>query len=209
MTVCYIVGAFLVAVVVLYGLLELHYFLRTFLSVLLARFCKKKVHILQETVVKGICLTSDIDTFLYHMNNARFMRELDFARADFYERTGLFRTIKAKGGSIAICATTIRYRRFLKLFSRYFITSKLLYWDNKSFYLQYKFITKGGLINAFVIQEVKMINCTCESILESISQRIKQTVKKPEPPEFLVKWIEGNSNLQDDKSASITTITTM
>lgn len=75
--------------------------------------------------VAGICLTTDIDTFLYHMNNARFMRELDFARADFYERTGLFRCIRAKNGGIALGATTIRYRRFVRLFSRYIITSKV------------------------------------------------------------------------------------
>lgn len=72
-----------------------------------------------------MCFTTDIDTFISHMNNARFIRELDFARVDFYERTGLFKLIKAKGGSLAMGATTIRYRRFIKLFNRFKITSKV------------------------------------------------------------------------------------
>lgn len=59
------------------------------------------------------------------MNNARFIRELDFARVDFYERTGLYKRIRSKGGSIAMGATTIRYRRFVRLFNRYTITSRV------------------------------------------------------------------------------------
>lgn len=59
------------------------------------------------------------------MNNARFIRELDFAKTDFYQKTGLFKTLKKNGGSILVGATTIRYRRLLKIFSTYRITSKV------------------------------------------------------------------------------------
>ncbi|XP_025830878.1 protein THEM6-like isoform X2 [Agrilus planipennis] len=125
MTVCYIVGAFLVAVVVLYGLLELHYFLRTFLSVLLARFCKKKVHILQETVVKGYCFTNDLDIMFLHMNNARYVRELDFARFHFYDRTGLYKKIVDGKGTVVQSACSIRYRRPISIFTPFTVTTKV------------------------------------------------------------------------------------
>jgi len=59
------------------------------------------------------------------MNNARYLRELDFARVDFYERSGLYRTIKAKGGAVVQGACTVRYRRFLRPFSIYKIDSKV------------------------------------------------------------------------------------
>lgn len=80
---------------------------------------------LQYSLFSGVCLTTDIDTFLNHMNNARFLREIDFARVDFYERTGLYTRVKSKGGSLAVTATSIRYRRFIKLFQRFRITSKV------------------------------------------------------------------------------------
>jgi hypothetical protein len=51
--ICWILAGALVAVVSLYGLIELHYFMRMFLTVFLARFCKKKVSIFDETVVYG------------------------------------------------------------------------------------------------------------------------------------------------------------
>lgn len=73
----------------------------------------------------GTCLTNDIDTLLYHMNNSRYFRELDFARADFFERTGLYRKVLSKGGEILQGAATIRYRRYIRIFSRYKITTKV------------------------------------------------------------------------------------
>lgn len=59
------------------------------------------------------------------MNNARYLRELDFARVDFYERTDLYRTIKRKGGSVFQGAATIRYRRFIRPYHRFHIQSRV------------------------------------------------------------------------------------
>lgn len=73
----------------------------------------------------GVCLTSDIDLLLFHMNNARYLRELDFARADFYKRTGLFLKIKSKGGAVVQGAATIRYRKFIRPFTIFKVQSKV------------------------------------------------------------------------------------
>lgn len=76
-------------------------------------------------VIAGACITTDLDTLLYHMNNARYLRELDFARVDFYERTGLYKRIREKGGAVVQGACTIRYRRFVRPFSVFKITTKV------------------------------------------------------------------------------------
>lgn len=73
----------------------------------------------------GICLPTDLDILMDHMNNARFIRESDFAKMDFYQRTGLLRKIRSCGGHILLGATTIRYRKLIKLFSTYYITTKV------------------------------------------------------------------------------------
>lgn len=65
------------------------------------------------------------------MNNARYLREVDFARVDFYERTLLYRTIRSKGGSVVQGATTIRYRRFIRPFTRFKISSRVSDGENK------------------------------------------------------------------------------
>ena len=53
MMTCWVLVGVLAAVVLLYGLLELHYFFRMGLTIFLARYCKKRVNILDETVVYG------------------------------------------------------------------------------------------------------------------------------------------------------------
>lgn len=73
-----------------------------------------------------MCFPTDVDTLLYHMNNARYLRELDFVRADFYERTELYREICSQGSGVVQGATTIRYRRYIKPFRFFKVTSKVI-----------------------------------------------------------------------------------
>ncbi|GLH07129.1 Protein THEM6, partial [Gryllus bimaculatus] len=98
---CYVLGGLLITLLALYVTLELHYFLRMCLCVLMARFCKPRISILDDTYVHGLCTTQDVDIFWRHMNNARYVRELDFARFDYYDRSGLYQEIvKLKGNAM-------------------------------------------------------------------------------------------------------------
>lgn len=198
MLVCYILAGSLALLVLLYICFELNYFLRLILCVLAARLFKKRVHILQETTVTGVCVTNDVDALLYHMNNARYLRELDFARVDFYERSGLYRRIREKGGSVVQGACTIRYRRFVKTFSRYTITSKIVYWDEKSIFMEHRFITpRDNFICAIAICRQRVIDCNAEDVMSSllVSGTVEdaETAKlKPELPKEVALWIESN-----------------
>lgn len=166
---CFVIACSLGIVVLLYVLLELHYFLRMCLCVVLARFVKKKTHILDTTTVSGICLTTDIDTLLYHMNNARYLRELDFARVDFYERTQLYRTIVLKGGAVVQGAATIRYRRFIRPFARFTITSRIIYWDETSVFMEHRFLTPSdNFINAIAICRQRILDCSAEDVMRTL-----------------------------------------
>lgn len=154
---------------ILYCLFELHYFLRMCLCVILARFVKRKCHILETTTVSGICLTNDIDTLLYHMNNARYFRELDFARVDFYERTNLYRTIIAKGGSVFQGAATIRYRRFIRPFHRFQIISRIIYWDDQSVYMEHRFVSPADqFIHCIAICRQRIIDCSADEVMNEL-----------------------------------------
>ncbi|KAJ8931733.1 hypothetical protein NQ314_015320 [Rhamnusium bicolor] len=152
-----------------------------------------------DIIFSGICLTTDIDNLLNHMNNARYIRELDFAKIDFNERTGLYQRIRSHGGSLVLGATTIRYRRFIKLFSRYYITTKIIYWDEQSIYMEHRFITPtDNFINAIVLCKTRLTNCNADQIItdllvNSSSCDIESAkTQKPEKTLELAKWIESN-----------------
>ncbi|XP_308531.4 protein THEM6 [Anopheles gambiae] len=166
---CTALGIVLGVLVGLYGLFELHYFLRMCLCVVSARFLKKRMHILDTGTVMGLCLTNDIDTLLYHMNNARYLREIDFARVDFYERTSLYRTIRSKGGSVVQGATTIRYRRFIRPFTRFTISSRIVYWDNQSIFMEHRFLGgTDGFIHCIALCRQRVMQCSVEDVMATL-----------------------------------------
>ncbi|XP_055531017.1 protein THEM6 [Wyeomyia smithii] len=167
--ICVAAGITMGCIVGLYALFELHYFLRMCLCVVIARCFKKKMHILDSTIVGGICLTNDIDTLLYHMNNARYLREIDFARVDFYERTLLYRTIRNKGGSVVQGATTIRYRRFIRPFTRFTISSKIVYWDDQSIFMEHRFLgSSDRFIHCIALCRQRVIECSVEDVMATL-----------------------------------------
>ncbi|XP_035907587.1 protein THEM6 [Anopheles stephensi] len=166
---CTALGIVLGVVGLLYALFELHYFLRMCLCVVSARYLKKRMHILDTGTVAGLCLTNDIDTLLYHMNNARYLREIDFARVDFYERTSLYRTIRSKGGSVVQGATTIRYRRFIRPFTRFTISSRIVYWDNQSIFMEHRFLGgTDGFIHCIALCRQRVMQCSVEDVMATL-----------------------------------------
>ncbi|XP_014229633.1 protein THEM6 [Trichogramma pretiosum] len=208
-TTCWILVGALGALVLLYALFEVHYFLRMLITVFLARFCRKRVHILDETSVYGLCTTTDIDWLLNHMNNARYLRELDFARADFYERTNLYREICAQGTGVVQGAATIRYRRFLRPFTIYRIASRITYWDEKSIFMEHRFITlSDNFVRAIATCRQRVLDCSAEAVMGALIDRgVKHNGSannnleaghtqiphvRPEVPPDVARWIESN-----------------
>ena len=68
-----------------------------------------------------------MDIFVRHMNNARYVREMDFARFHFYDRTGLYELITQSKGNALQGACNIRYRRTINIFTPYKVTTKVRY----------------------------------------------------------------------------------
>ncbi|CAK1546667.1 unnamed protein product [Leptosia nina] len=179
----------------LYGTLDIAYFARMFYTMAKARYFKKKACILDTTEVHCYCLLTDIDTLLYHMNNARYVRELDFARADFYERTGLYSNIKAAGGGILQGASTIRYRRYVKPFTKIRITSRAVYWDDRTLFMEHEFIGPGGFVHAVALCRQRVIDTSVAAIAELLLQLHCGGNCKPYPlkmPAELELWVQSN-----------------
>jgi len=75
---------------------------------------------------------------LTHMNNARYLREVDLARIDFYMRSNLYDVVRSQRGMILLSACNVRFRRFIGLFARFKITTKIVYWNDDSIFLEHK-----------------------------------------------------------------------
>lgn len=154
--------------------------------------------------VTGICLTRDVDVMLNHMNNARYLRELDLARIDFYMRTGLYDEATKQKGTIVLVNANVRFRKFIPVFGRFKITTKVLYWTQDSLFLEHKFISKNGLIHAGFLCHQCFVKCNGEIIMDNLLKKGDPVLKKPEMPAevsviklCIVFYFKSQNNLFD------------
>lgn len=116
---------FVVGLLILYALWDVNYFIRCITTLGYGMFFQKKAKITDKTAIWGLCTSNDVDIFIRHMNNARYLRELDFARFHYYGRTGIYQEVKRMRGGAVQGASSIRYRRTIPIFTPYRIETKV------------------------------------------------------------------------------------
>ncbi|KAM6948998.1 protein THEM6-like isoform 3-T3 [Aplochiton taeniatus] len=175
----------LAALLALFCTLDVWYYLRAVVVVLQAWFQKPVWDITGEQCVSGRVLPHDID--MCHMNNARYLRECDFARFSLYTRNGVFKATRALGATMVVGATTIRYRRALCIGEGFELRSRIVTWDDKSFFLEQRFVsTKDGLVCAVMFCKQNVIRVSPDKILQFLCKR---KIESPEYPDELKHWI--------------------
>ena len=87
---------------------------------------------------------SDID-FNLHLNNARYLSAMDYARLHLLARGGLLRPILKERWAPVVGAVWITYRRSLVLGARYELATRLVGWDSRWFYMEQVFTSADGL----------------------------------------------------------------
>lgn len=65
-------------------------------------------------------------------------------------------------------AATIRYRRFIKPFAIFTITTKVIYWDSQGIYLESRFVGGDGFIHAIAICKQRVTNCSADEVMEEL-----------------------------------------
>ncbi|XP_077019298.1 protein THEM6 isoform X2 [Tamandua tetradactyla] len=111
----WLLGALLVLALAYFALLDGWYLVRVPGAVLRARLLQPPVRdLLAEQRFSGRVLPSDLDLLL-HMNNARYLREADVARAAHLTRCGVLGALRELGARAVLAASCARYRRSLRL----------------------------------------------------------------------------------------------
>lgn len=79
-----------------------------------------------------------------HINNARYIYELNFTRRYSFQRLGITNLVTEMGGNMVIQAQTIRYRREMKLWQKYFVRTSIIAWSDKErcFYVESRFLNE-------------------------------------------------------------------
>ena len=100
--------------------------------------------LLDEDRIRMRVWPNDID-LNFHLNNARYLNIMDYARTHLLARTGILTRIVRKRWQPLVGAVWITYRRSLPLFSAFDLTSRLVCWDERWFYMEQTFTGREGL----------------------------------------------------------------
>lgn len=87
---------------------------------------------------------NDID-FNLHLNNARYLSFMDYGRTHLLARIRLLEHIVRARWTPLVGAVWMTYRRSLPLFARFTLSSRLVCWDERWFYLEQTFTGHDGL----------------------------------------------------------------
>jgi len=161
----------------------------------------KKLNVFFGECVNFMVYPSDIDLNM-HMNNSRYLRILNYTRRRFCSSAGIWKFVRLNGLNLIVQAQTIRYRKELRLFEQYSVTTKIasISDDLKDccFYLESSFKNSSGFVCAIHYVKYKLVGNRSSSIKPSVILERIGAIKSSVPavglnPEGFVKlWEQAN-----------------
>ncbi|KAL2726842.1 protein THEM6-like [Vespula squamosa] len=170
--------------------IDVNYFFRLIFTFVWSKCMQKKTKLTNETTIYGICTTQDLDAVMSHMNNARYLREIDFARFHYFVQTEAFSLMRKMGATAVLGGSSTRYRRPIPFLMMYKITTKLIYWDEKSLYFEHKFINlRNNFIHTIILTKQTTIGMKIP--LTEFLKKLEPEICLPEITQDLKLWLES------------------
>jgi len=149
------------------------------LWLILASYFKKPIQLLDETVLNLRVLPNDID--VSKITNDRYSAIMDLGRMDYAFRCGL-RNVMVKNQWIPVATfITLRFRYPLKLLQKYQLKTRVIWWDDTTFYWEQTFTRRGRIVATGHVCATVHKNGLVPS--KDIVAIIGPTVSKPDMPE--------------------------
>jgi len=141
-------------------------------------------------------LPNDLDALL-HVNNGVYLTMMDLGRTDLIMRAGAFSKLRKQGWYPVLAAETIRFKRSLTLFQSFFIRTRVVGWDERSFYLEQQFIARGKLVaRAVVDARFLSKDKACGQVTPAeLLLFLDMEQASPELPAWVATWIESNREM--------------
>ena len=138
---------------------------------------------------------TDLDTAV-HVNNGVYLSLMDIARLDFMIRTGTFATLLRNKWFPVVAAETIQFHRALLPFERFYIETRLIGWDERTFYVRQRFSrlrVDGELVADAIVRGI-MVRRSGGTIP---MPELLKAIGTPPRPEPMPAWIEDWARAMD------------
>lgn len=134
-------------------------------------------------------LPTDLDS-LMHMNNGRYLSIADIARFEMLQRTGLAGMLRAKGWYPVVQSSTITHRLSLTPWQRFTIESRVIAFDERSVYLEHRFVVKGQIAARLIVRGRFLKRGGGTVALTDISEALGVDVSNHPVPEWVERWAD-------------------
>jgi len=150
--------------------------------------------LLDESILNFRLLPNDID--VSKMTNDRYLAFMDLGRIDLVLRLGLFKIIFKNNWQPVISFATIRFRHPIRLFQRFQLKSKIIWWDDKSVYIEQVFVRQGRVqATGYVLGTLLGKNGAIPP--GEILDKLGDDSLKPQEPELAAKLREMESHIHE------------
>jgi acyl-CoA thioesterase FadM len=164
--------------------MSLHF--RLLLTILFSYF-KSKLGSFVETKATFTVFPTDCHIpFFRLMSGGRYFDFMDLARVDQVARLGVLDLMGKDKLSINIGGQLLRYRKPMKVFTRFTVSTKIVYWDDRFFYVEQKFEQDGIIKTEGLVQGCFRSKLGVVPPVELL-ERANLKIDRPPLPE-LVKW---------------------
>jgi acyl-CoA thioesterase FadM len=159
--------------------------LRT-LKVVVKAFMSPKLKPLETSRISLRVWPNDIDLNL-HMNNGRYLSIMDLGRVDMMVRNGILSVMLKRRWRPMVGAATIRYRRGLRPFTRYDLTTRIVCWDHKWFFMEQTF-EQGGEVCAVAVIKGLFVGPRVKVGTRELAESVGFSGDSPPMPETIRNW---------------------
>lgn len=166
------------------------------LWLIISSFWKKPIVALVEAVLELRVLPNDID--ITKITNDRYIALMDLGRIDYGFRCGLRNAMFKNKWTPVATFVTIRFRYPLKIFQKYQLKTKLLWWDDTTFYWEQTFERKGRVVaTGHVCATLSDENGSVPS--KEIMAIAGPNILKPDEPDVVTKLREIENLIHDSQ----------
>lgn len=157
------------------------------LRVLLCARWRSRTSPLEETSVRFHVWPTDLDPLL-HMNNGRYLTLMDLGRADAIIRNGLRGALREHGWYPVVASEAIRFRDSLAPFAGYELRTRLLGWDERSFYYRQLFFASGR-DSAMALVRIRILRKGGGTVdAPEVAAAILPGIQPPAFPDYIREW---------------------
>jgi acyl-CoA thioesterase FadM len=149
---------------------------------------KPRATLLEQTSITMRVRPSDCDSYL-HVNNGRYLSIMDIGRIDHAGRCGLIQAFRARGWKPVAGGATIRFRRELRLGTRYVLRTRCVGWDEGWSFWEQVFERADGQLAARAYVKVATLDRDGARLpSETVIGALGVDTTSPPLPEGVLAW---------------------